>query len=56
MHNKKETKYIKAAKPDLAIPLYESFVKSKKLWVKMVKTGKFGAIAVNLLTMALLQL
>jgi D-aminoacyl-tRNA deacylase len=36
--------YIKAAKPDLAIPLYEEFVKvcSKKLNSR-VKTGIFGA-------------
>ena len=36
--------YIKAAKPDIAIPLYESFVKSiQNLVSTEVKTGEFGA-------------
>jgi D-tyrosyl-tRNA(Tyr) deacylase len=36
--------YIKAAKPDVAIPLYENFVKSIKLVLgKKVQTGIFGA-------------
>ena len=36
--------YIKAAKPDVAIPLYESFVKScRELTGKPVATGEFGA-------------
>jgi D-aminoacyl-tRNA deacylase len=37
--------YIKAAKPDLAIPLYESFVNEieKVLGKAKVRTGKFGA-------------
>lgn len=36
--------YIKAAKPDVAIPLYESFVKQLELDLgKKVQTGKFGA-------------
>ncbi|SDR68697.1 D-tyrosyl-tRNA(Tyr) deacylase [Polaribacter sp. KT25b] len=36
--------YIKAAKPDVAIPLYENFVKSlEKELNKKVQTGKFGA-------------
>ena len=37
--------YIKAAKPDIAIPLYESFVKEveKGLGKDNVRTGKFGA-------------
>lgn len=36
--------YIKAAKPDVAIPLYESFVKScEELTGKPVATGEFGA-------------
>jgi D-tyrosyl-tRNA(Tyr) deacylase len=36
--------YIKAAKPDIAIPLYENFVKSIKLVLgKKVQTGIFGA-------------
>ena len=36
--------YIKAAKPDVAIPLYESFVKAvQTLMGKEVKTGVFGA-------------
>ena len=36
--------YIKAAKPDVAIPLYEQFVKSfEKELGKKVGTGEFGA-------------
>ncbi|WP_339659826.1 D-aminoacyl-tRNA deacylase [uncultured Polaribacter sp.] len=36
--------YIKAAKPDIAIPLYENFVKSlEKELHKKVQTGEFGA-------------
>jgi D-tyrosyl-tRNA(Tyr) deacylase len=36
--------YIKAAKPDVAIPVYESFVKQmEKELGKKVQTGKFGA-------------
>ncbi|RYJ43433.1 D-aminoacyl-tRNA deacylase [Flavobacterium beibuense] len=36
--------YIKAAKPDVAIPLYESFVQSLKNETgKPVQTGEFGA-------------
>lgn len=36
--------YIKAAKPDIAIPLYEKFVKVlSDLLEKPVKTGEFGA-------------
>lgn len=36
--------YIKAAKPEFAIPLYESFVKSLKNETgKPVQTGEFGA-------------
>lgn len=36
--------YIKAAKPDVAIPLYENFVKSlEKEFGKKVQTGVFGA-------------
>lgn len=36
--------YIKAARPEKAIPLYESFVKSiQSLHQKEVKTGVFGA-------------
>jgi len=36
--------YIKAAKPDIAIPLYESFVKHlEELLNKQVQTGEFGA-------------
>jgi D-aminoacyl-tRNA deacylase len=35
--------YIKAAKPDIAIPLYESFVESVQHELKTeVKTGEFG--------------
>ncbi|MCH7523619.1 MAG: D-tyrosyl-tRNA(Tyr) deacylase [Bacteroidetes bacterium] len=36
--------YIKAAKPDIAIPLYESFVKQLETDLdKKVQTGQFGA-------------
>tara|TARA_R110000868_G_scaffold5558_1_gene33237 strand:- start:7379 stop:7831 length:453 start_codon:yes stop_codon:yes gene_type:complete len=36
--------YIKAAKPDIAIPLYERFVKQLELDLsKKVQTGRFGA-------------
>ena len=36
--------YIKAARPDVAIPLYEAFVKSIRLVLgKPVQTGQFGA-------------
>jgi D-tyrosyl-tRNA(Tyr) deacylase len=36
--------YIKAAKPEIAIPLYESFVKAVRIILgKEVKTGEFGA-------------
>lgn len=36
--------YIKAAKPDIAIPLYESFIKSAQEQInKPVQTGEFGA-------------
>lgn len=36
--------YIKAAKPDVAIPLYENFVKTlQKNIDKQVQTGEFGA-------------
>jgi D-tyrosyl-tRNA(Tyr) deacylase len=36
--------YIKAAKPDVAIPLYEAFVKSLSgMFGKPVQTGEFGA-------------
>ena len=36
--------YIKAAKPDIAIPVYESFVKELELVLgKTVQTGEFGA-------------
>ncbi|OYX28262.1 MAG: D-tyrosyl-tRNA(Tyr) deacylase [Flavobacteriales bacterium 32-35-8] len=36
--------YIKAAKPDIAIPLYETFVKQLELDLnKKVQTGEFGA-------------
>ncbi|MBC3847468.1 D-tyrosyl-tRNA(Tyr) deacylase [Winogradskyella echinorum] len=36
--------YIKAAKPDVAIPLYEQFVKSLQSEVgKPIQTGEFGA-------------
>lgn len=36
--------YIKAAKPDIAIPLYESFVNQLEIDLsKKIQTGKFGA-------------
>jgi D-tyrosyl-tRNA(Tyr) deacylase len=36
--------YIKAAKPDIAIPLYEAFIKQMELDIgKQVQTGEFGA-------------
>jgi|SRR5690554_6200353 len=36
--------YIKAAKPDVAIPLYEAFVKELEMVIgKQVQTGEFGA-------------
>lgn len=36
--------YIKAAKPDTAIPLYESFIQKMEVELnKKVQTGKFGA-------------
>ena len=36
--------YIKAAKPDIAIPLYEAFVKQLEIELgKQVQTGEFGA-------------
>ena len=36
--------YIKAAKPDIAVPLYEEFVQqTSKLVDKPVQTGEFGA-------------
>lgn len=36
--------YLKAAKPDIAIPLYDSFVEATALALgKPVQTGKFGA-------------
>ncbi len=36
--------YIKASKPEIAIPLYENFVQQMELELgKKIKTGKFGA-------------
>lgn len=36
--------YIRAAKPDIAIPLYERFVKELSILLgKTIKTGEFGA-------------
>lgn len=36
--------YIKASKPDIAVPLYESFVQQMELELeKKVQTGQFGA-------------
>jgi len=36
--------YIKASKPEIAIPLYESFVKQMELELgKKIQTGQFGA-------------
>jgi len=42
--------YIKAAKPDIAIPLYESFIKTLSALIPNgIKTGEFGAdMKVNL--------
>ncbi len=37
--------YIRSAKPDIAIPLYESFIKQMKVSSGLsVKTGEFGAM------------
>ena len=37
-------RYIKASKPEIAIPLYESFVKQMELELgKKIQTGQFGA-------------
>ena len=37
--------YIKAAKPDIAIPLYELFIKELETYLgKKVQTGAFGAM------------
>jgi D-aminoacyl-tRNA deacylase len=37
--------YIRASKPDFAIPMYEKFVKKTELALgKKVATGKFGAM------------
>ncbi len=43
--------YLKASKPDIAIPLYEKFVKAVEVALgKPVQTGEFGAdMKVNLL-------
>lgn len=43
--------YIKAAKPDIAIPLYKAFVKQLEIDLdKSIQTGEFGAdMKVNLL-------
>jgi len=36
--------YIKAAKPDIAIPLYENFIQQMEIEIgKKVQTGQFGA-------------
>ena len=36
--------YIKAAKPEISVPLYESFIKSlEEAMGKSIKTGRFGA-------------
>ena len=36
--------YIKAAKPDVAVPLYESFIKAaQKIFGDKIKTGRFAA-------------
>ena len=45
--------YIKAAKPDIAIPLYEAFVKQLETDLgKPIQTGEFGAdMKVELLMM-----
>ncbi len=43
--------YIKAARPETAIPLYDRFVKSLQKYInKPVGTGKFGALMDVLLT------
>ncbi|MQP24640.1 D-tyrosyl-tRNA(Tyr) deacylase [Flavobacterium sp. LMO8] len=45
-HTKKGNRpsYIKASKPEIAIPLYESFVKQMEIELgKKVQTGQFGA-------------
>ena len=44
--------YIKAAKPDVAIPLYEKFIeKLQTELVKQIQTGEFGAdMTVNIVT------
>ncbi|WP_445715628.1 D-aminoacyl-tRNA deacylase [Flavobacterium sp.] len=52
-HTKKGNRpsYIKASKPEIAIPLYESFVKQMEIELdKKVQTGQFGAdMKVNLI-------
>ena len=35
--------FIEAAKPEIAIPLYEYFISECKKQIKIVQTGKFGA-------------
>lgn len=35
--------YIKAAKPEISVPLYESFVKNLSQYELIVQTGEFGA-------------
>lgn len=35
--------FIEAAKPDIAIPLYEYFISECKKQISVVQTGKFGA-------------
>ncbi len=35
--------YIKAARPEIAIPLYESFINELEKFGRSVKTGEFGA-------------
>lgn len=35
--------YIKAAKPDVAIPLYENFIKTIASYGRPIQTGEFGA-------------
>lgn len=35
--------YIKAAKPEIAIPLYEQFITHMRTYGRPVKTGEFGA-------------
>ena len=34
--------FIQAAKPDIAIPLYEYFIEESKKQIEIVKTGSFG--------------